>query len=176
MFRKIVLIGPMGAGKTSLGRRLAHRLKWRFYDTDHVVVENTGADIPLIFEREGELGFRKYEHLALKSVLEAEEDAVVACGGGIVVTPENRSLLMAQLLVVFLDVSVERQLERIALDKNRPLLNAEDKRARLLKLREERLGFYEGIADIRIDTDVNHFGVSFRRLLNGVRGHLRKKC
>lgn len=175
MFRKIVLVGPMGAGKTSLGKRLAARLRWQFVDTDHVVVKNSGADIPLIFEREGEEGFRRREHLALKTVLEAPQDMVVACGGGIVVTPENRGLIMAQALVVFLDVSVERQLQRIGQDKNRPLMQTADKRERLQKLRDDRLGLYEGIADIRIDTDANHFSASFNRLLASVREFIRKQ-
>lgn len=175
MFRKIVLVGPMGAGKTSLGRRLATKLHWQFYDTDHVVIKNTGADIPLIFEREGEDGFRRREHQALKEVLASPHDAVVACGGGIVVTPENRTLIMAQALVVFLDVSVERQLQRIGLDKNRPLAQAPDKRQRLQKLRDERLGLYEGIADIRLDTDANHFNTSFQRLLSSVREFIKTR-
>lgn len=174
MFRKIVLVGPMGAGKTSLGKRLAARLKWQFFDTDHVVIKNTGADIPLIFEREGEEGFRRREHLALREVLEAPMDAVVACGGGIVIRPENRSLIMTQPLVVFLDVSVERQLERIGLDKNRPLVHAPDKRERLQQLRDERLGLYEGIADVRIDTNSNNFNHSFNSLLNNVQIFLNK--
>lgn len=174
MFRKIVLVGPMGAGKTSLGKRLASRLKWQFFDTDHVVIKNSGADIPLIFEREGEAGFRRREHAALKEVLEAPKDAVIACGGGIVVTPENRSLIMTQPLVVFLDVSVERQLERIGLDKNRPLIHAPDKRERLQHLRDERLGLYEGIADMRIDTDSNNFNLSFNRLYCGVKDFLQQ--
>ncbi|SUO95784.1 shikimate kinase [Suttonella ornithocola] len=173
MFRKIVLIGPMGAGKTSLGKRLAHRLHWQFFDTDHVIINKTGADIPLIFEREGETGFRKREHQALKEILETPIDAVVACGGGIVITPENRSLIMGQALVVFLDVSVERQLQRIGMDKNRPLVHAPDKRERLQKLRDERLGLYEGLADIRINTDTNNFTISFNRLLNNVREFIR---
>lgn len=162
----------MGAGKTSLGKRLANRLKWQFFDTDHVIINNTGADIPLIFEREGEAGFRRREHSALREVLSAPLDAVVACGGGIVVTPENRSLIMTQPLVVFLDVSVERQLERIGLDKNRPLVNAPDKRQRLQQLRDDRLGLYEGIADVRIDTDDNNFNHSFNRLFGAVQHFL----
>ncbi len=169
MHRKIVLVGPMGAGKTSLGKRLATRLKWRFYDTDHAVIRNTGVDISLIFDREGEEGFRRREHQALKEILSAPEDAVVACGGGIIILPENRSLIMAQALVVFIDISVERQLQRIVSDKNRPLAHAPDRRERLQQLRDERLGLYEGIADIRLDTDSNHFNSAFNRLLSSVR-------
>lgn len=173
MHRKIILVGPMGAGKTSLGKRLAHRLHWRFYDTDHEVVQRTGVDIPHIFEREGEAGFRRREHLALKTVVERAEDAVVACGGGIVILAENRELIMQQALVVFLDVSVERQLERIAQDHNRPLAQAPDQRERLQKLREDRLGLYEGVADIRLNTDDNHFSSSFRELVHRVRQYVR---
>ncbi len=175
MYRKILLIGPMGAGKTSLGKRLAARLHWKFHDTDHEIVQCTGADIPLIFEREGEVGFRRREHQALKKVIEKPYDAVIACGGGIVLLPENRELLMQQAVVVFLDVSVERQLQRIGRDKNRPLAQAPDKRQRLQALRDERLGLYEGVSDIRLDTDANHFTVSFKRLLKSVREFIEMK-
>ena len=175
MYRKIVLIGPMGAGKTSLGKHLAEKLSWKFYDTDHQVIERSGVDIGHIFEREGERGFRRREHRVLEEVLAVPCDAVVACGGGIVVSAENRELLMGQALVVFLDVSIERQLQRIGEDRNRPLTHGPDRRARLQRLRDERLGLYEGVADIRLDTDANHFRSSFQRLLTGVREYFREE-
>ena len=173
MYRKIVLIGPMGAGKTSLGKGLAEKLSWQFYDTDHEVIRRTGVDIAHIFEREGEAGFRSREHQVLEEVLAVAEDAVVACGGGIVVLPENRKLLIKQVLVVFLDVSLERQMERIGEDGNRPLAEGPDKRRCLRRLRDERLKLYEAVADIRIDTDASHFRCSFQRLLGSVRSYLR---
>ena len=103
--RKIILIGPMGAGKTSLGRRLATRLRWEFTDTDHALCARTGVDIPTIFAAEGEAGFRKREHEMLADILAEPRDMVVASGGGIVLKAENRRLIAGQFLVVFLDVS-----------------------------------------------------------------------
>lgn len=166
---KILLIGPMGAGKTSLGRRLAKQLNWSFYDTDHVVIERTGVDISRIFEHEGEGGFRKREYQALDSVLQLPENAVIACGGGIVMYPDSRRLIMAQTLVVFLDVSVECQLRRLGRLDNRPLLQVPDPKAQLKRLREERLGIYEGVADVRISTDENYFPRSFECLMECVK-------
>lgn len=172
MYRKIMLIGPMGAGKTSLGKGLAEKLSWLFYDTDHEVMRRTGVDIAHIFKYEGESGFRRREHQALKEVIEVAQNAVIACGGGIVVSPENRRLIINQELVVFLDVSLERQIERIGEDGNRPLAHGPEKQRRLQQLREERLGLYEAIADIRLDTDARNFHYSFQRLLNIVLSYL----
>ena len=156
--RKIVLIGPMGAGKTSLGKRLATRLRWEFIDTDHALCARTGVDIPTIFATEGEEGFRKREHEVLASILATPRDMVVACGGGIVLKAENRRLIAGQFIVVFLDVSVRRQILRIGRDRNRPLVqNTDNLQGKLEQLRDERLGLYEGLADIRVDTDNNHF-------------------
>ena len=156
--RKIVLIGPMGAGKTSLGKRLAARLRWDFVDTDHALCARTGVDIPTIFAQEGEAGFRKREHATLAAELADPRERVVACGGGIVINADNRRLIAGQFLVVFIDVSVHRQILRIGRDRNRPLVqNTDNLQAKLEQLRDERLGLYEGLADIRIDTDNNHF-------------------
>ncbi len=174
--RKIVLIGPMGAGKTSLGRRLATRLRWEFTDTDHALCARTGVDIPTIFAAEGEAGFRKREHDVLADILAEPRDMVVACGGGIVLKAENRRLIAGQFLVVFLDVSVRRQILRIGRDRNRPLVQeAENLQAKLEQLRDERLGLYEGLADIRVDTDKNHFTNSFKKLLHDVENRLRRE-
>lgn len=171
--RKIILIGPMGAGKTSLGKRLASRLQWQFVDTDHALCKRTGVDIPTIFATEGETGFRRREHETLYEILTDPRELIVACGGGIVVTPENRRLIAGQFLVVFLDVSVKRQILRIGHDKKRPLVQqAENLQLQLEKLRDERLGFYEGLSDIRINTDSNHFAYSFKKLLNDVKTKL----
>lgn len=169
MNRKVVLIGSMGAGKTSLGKRLAKRLGWAFVDTDYEICMRTGVDIPTIFEREGEAGFRLRERAMLEEVLARSGDAVVACGGGIVISAENRRMISRQFLVVFLDVSVGRQLLRISGDKNRPLVNVQDQKARLMQLRDERLGLYEGLADIRISTDANNFTQTLKKLCLAVK-------
>ena len=172
--RKIVLIGPMGAGKTSLGKRLAARLRWDFVDTDHALCARTGVDIPTIFAQEGEAGFRKREHATLAAELADPRERVVACGGGIVINADNRRLIAGQFLVVFIDVSVHRQILRIGRDRNRPMVqNTDNLQAKLEQLRDERLGLYEGLADIRIDTDNNHFTNSFKQLLHEVESRLR---
>ena len=174
--RKIVLIGPMGAGKTSLGKRLAARLRWDFVDTDHALCARTGVDIPTIFAQEGEAGFRKREHTTLAAELADPRERVVACGGGIVINADNRRLIAGQFLVVFIDVSVHRQILRIGRDRNRPLVqNTDNLQAKLEQLRDERLGLYEGLADIRVDTDNNHFTNSFKKLLHDVENRLRRE-
>ena len=166
------MIGPMGAGKTSLGKRLAHALRWRFVDTDQALVARTGVDIPTIFAQEGEEGFRRREAEMLDEVLSAPHDAVVACGGGIVLDARNRELIAGQRLVVFLDVSVARQIERIGRDKNRPLAQAADKEAHLQAMRERRLPLYEELANIRINTDSEQFSQTFYALKAQVEAEL----
>lgn len=173
MSAKIVLIGPMGAGKTSLGKRLAAQLKWAFYDTDHVLSQQTGVDIPTIFATEGEKRFREREHFALQTVLDKPERAVVACGGGIVLLPENRRLISAQQVVVFLDLSIDEQLKRVEKDKNRPLVQVGNVRQKLEQLREERLALYEGLADVRLDTGNTRFSRLLHELIQHIQPHLK---
>lgn len=168
---KIMLIGPMGAGKTTLGKRLAAKLGRVFIDTDALIVKNSGADIALIFEREGEQGFRQREYKALLQAVTEPNKAVIACGGGIILLPENRSLIMQQELVIFLDIPPEKQLERVATDKNRPLARGENKDEQLKKLqrlRQERIAFYENLSDIKMTTDNSNFNISFHQLLKKV--------
>ncbi len=164
MHRKILFIGPMGAGKTSLGKRLALHLKWPFFDTDQQICQDTGSDIPTIFKTEGEAGFRAREHEALARVLARPGNAIVSCGGGIVLLPENRRLLCAQYLVIFLDVSVAKQIERVGSDPDRPLMQSARLEDKLNQLREERLAFYEGLADLRLETDDDRFNYLFSQL------------
>lgn len=170
--RKIIIIGPMGAGKTSLGKRLANRLRWKFVDTDQALVSRTGVDIPTIFAREGEAGFRRREHDMLNDILQQPHDTVVACGGGIVLDPRNRRLIAGQALVIFLDVSVARQIERIGNDRNRPLIHAENQREYLESMRALRLPLYQGLADISMSTDGNNFSHTFHTLLAMVESNL----
>ncbi|MDO4776057.1 MAG: shikimate kinase [Cardiobacteriaceae bacterium] len=170
--RKIMMIGPMGAGKTSLGKRLANRLRWRFVDTDQALIARTGVDIPTIFAQEGEEGFRRREHEMLCDILQKPHDTVVACGGGIVLDPRNRELIGKQALVIFLDVSVERQIERIGQDRNRPLIHAADQRQHLLDMRSVRLPLYKSLADITVSTDGNNFSRTFHALLDKVEKYL----
>jgi shikimate kinase len=148
----LILVGPMGAGKTTIGKILAQELHLPFKDIDHIITEKAGADIPWIFHVEGEDGFRKREHQALEDVLRAGT-AVIATGGGIVMRPENRQLLMAERCVVFLNASVEQQYFRTAKDKNRPLLQQNDPKSVLVNLMRIREPLYREVADFVIDTD-----------------------
>ncbi|NLA69333.1 MAG: shikimate kinase, partial [Gammaproteobacteria bacterium] len=131
--RHLVLVGPMGAGKTSIGRCLARHFGLAFADSDHEVERHTGADIPTIFECEGERGFRAREREALATLLQGPP-LVLATGGGALLDPGNRRLLAASGFVVHLRVDVPAQLERLARDRSRPLLAGGDRRAILQRL------------------------------------------
>lgn len=146
----IFLVGPMGAGKTTIGKLLAKQLGREFIDCDWYIIEQTGADIPWIFDKEGEIGFRDRETKAL-SELTAMPNIIMATGGGAVGRAENRALLK-QGLVIYLDASVDTQLIRTKKDKNRPLLQNDNPRAILEKLYQERSPLYKEVADIIVPT------------------------
>ncbi len=145
--RNLALIGPTGAGKSSIGRLLARELGRPFLDLDRCIEQQAGAEIALIFELEGEAGFRHRESAALATAL-AASGQVIACGGGIVLDPGNRRLLREHAFVVHLGVSVAQQLERLARDRTRPLLQTDDRRARLQELAAVRDPLYAEIADL----------------------------
>lgn len=145
----LFLIGPMGAGKTTIGRRVADSLGMRFHDLDHEVEERSGAEVALIFELEGEAGFRKRECDMLDE-LSATAGTVLSTGGGAVLIAENRRRLRERGFVVYLDTTVEQQLRRLAHDRKRPLLAAPDRRERLLALAAEREPLYREIADLTL--------------------------
>ena len=147
----IFLVGMMGAGKTSVGRVLAKRLQKTFYDSDHVIEDRTGVKIPVIFEIEGEAGFRVRESAVLDE-LTALRDIVLATGGGAVLSEENRDRLRTRGTVVYLRASVRDLLNRTRHDKNRPLLQAADPRARLSELYEKRDPLYREVAHLTVDT------------------------
>jgi shikimate kinase len=147
----IFLVGMMGAGKTSVGRVLAKRLQKTFYDSDHVIEDRTGVKIPLIFEIEGEPGFRVRES-AVVDELTALRDIVLATGGGAVLSEKNRDKLRTRGTVVYLRASVRDLLNRTRHDKNRPLLQAADPRARLTELYEKRDPLYREVARVTVDT------------------------
>ncbi len=142
----------MGAGKSTIGRLLSHELKLRFVDSDKVIEERAGADIPWIFDVEGESGFRDRESTVI-DLLSAEDNLVLATGGGAVLRPENRSNLQGRGTVVYLQASVAQQLERTARDKNRPLLQTPDPEVVLNTLMEQRHPLYLQVADVVIDTE-----------------------
>ena len=147
----IFLVGMMGAGKTSVGRVLAKRLQKTFCDSDHVIEDRTGVKIPVIFEIEGEAGFRGRES-AVVDELTALRDIVLATGGGVVLTEKNRDVLRTRGTVVYLRASVRDLLNRTRHDKNRPLLQAADPRARLTELYEIRDPLYREVAHLTVDT------------------------
>ena len=148
----IILIGPMGSGKTSTGRMLAKEMGYAFADTDEEVTKRTGVSIAYIFDVEGEEGFRKRECLALKECLN-DNKTVVSTGGGIVLSKENRDLLQDRGTVVYLQTSIRTQVKRTASTNNRPLLQNKDPEETLEKLMLTRAPLYEEIADITIMTD-----------------------
>jgi shikimate kinase len=151
----LFIVGPMGAGKSTIGRQLAKMLKMDFIDTDQEIEERTGADIAWIFDVEGEEGFRARECQILDE-LTSRHNIVLATGGGIVLDPKNRNLLAGRGTVVYLNTSVEQQLERTARDKRRPLLRQselEEKRDELLRLRAIREPLYQEIAEVTVDTN-----------------------
>lgn len=148
----IILVGPMGAGKTTVGRRLADARGMEFVDSDHVVEERTGVNIAFIFEKEGEAGFRKREHAAIADLVE-RSNLVLATGGGAIMDPANRALLSARGFVVYLHASVDHQIARTERTDNRPLLQVGDRRDTLQRLFLIRDPLYREIADLVVPTD-----------------------
>jgi shikimate kinase len=148
----IFLIGPMGSGKTAVGRQLARMLDLEFHDSDVEIESRTGVDIPLIFEKEGEAGFREREREVIDS-LTAREGIVLATGGGAVLRSSNREHLATRGCVVYLQTSVDQQLERTRHGRQRPLLYTNDPKSRLRELLIERLPLYEATADFVVSTD-----------------------
>lgn len=149
--RNVILVGPMGAGKSTIGRQLATILNYDFYDSDHEIEARTGADIPWIFDVEGEAGFRKRESSMIDELTQLD-GVVIATGGGAITHEINRKNLATRGVVVYLRTSVEQQLERTARDRNRPLLQTDEPRKVLTELMKVRGPLYEEVADIVVDT------------------------
>jgi len=149
----LILIGPMGAGKTCIGRRLAERFTLAFVDADQAIVEATGASIPTIFEHSGEAGFRQHERQVLQDVLQGQGQ-LVSTGGGAVLDASNRDAIARRGFVVYLRVSVAAQLERLARDRGRPLLQRPDREHVLTEMAALRDPLYRGLADLTVDTDL----------------------
>ncbi len=142
----------MGSGKTAVGRQLARQLRLEFLDSDAEIEHRTGVDIPYIFEKEGEAGFREREREIIDSLTQLS-NVVIATGGGAILLPQNREHLASRGTVVYLHTGIEQQLERTKHGKQRPLLYTEDPEAKLRELMEFRLPLYESIANITVTTD-----------------------
>lgn len=141
----------MGAGKTTIGSKLAENLGKQFIDSDQEIEQKTGASIPLIFELEGEPGFRKRETQALEE-LSQQNNLVLATGGGAVISEANRLLLKRSGFVIYLQAPLEQLLKRTAKDRNRPLLQTDNPKKVLSDLLEQREPFYKEVADLTFET------------------------
>jgi shikimate kinase len=150
--QNLFLIGPMGAGKSAVGRQLARLLHLEFLDSDEEIESRTGVDIPFIFEKEGEAGFRKREAKVIED-LSQKDGVVLATGGGVVMDPQNRNHLGARGFVIYLHTSVDQQLARTRKGRDRPLLDNDDPRAVLDALMGIRDPLYREIADLTVETD-----------------------
>lgn len=150
--RNIILIGPMGSGKSTIGNIMAKKLNREFQDSDHYIEDKTGVDIARIFDIEGEQGFRDRETSALSELLN-QDNRVIATGGGTVMRAENQALLRSKGYIIFLDTSINQQMQRLRRDKKRPLLQTENPQERLETLLEERRPIYLELADLAVKTD-----------------------
>ncbi|QJR80553.1 shikimate kinase AroK [Alteromonas pelagimontana] len=150
--RNIFLVGPMGAGKSTIGRHLADELHLEFYDSDQEIERRTGADITWIFDLEGEDGFRKREETVINDLTD-KQGIVLATGGGSIVTKAVRNRLSARGIVVYLQTTIDKQVARTQRDKRRPLLQKGDPEQVLRDLADSRNPLYEEVADYIVDTD-----------------------
>ena len=151
--RNIFLVGPMGAGKSTIGRELADRLHLEFFDSDQEIERRTGSDIAWVFDLEGEEGFRLREESVIEDLTE-KQGIVLATGGGSVISPQVRNRLSARGIVVYLETTIDKQVARTQRDRKRPLLQTEEEpRTVLENLAVERNPLYEEIADVIVQTD-----------------------
>jgi shikimate kinase len=157
----------MGAGKTTIGRHLAKRLKRPFWDSDKELENRTGVDIPTIFDYEGEEGFRARESAVLEELC-LRSGIVLATGGGAVLREKNRKLLMGNGMVVYLRVSIETQLARTSRDRSRPLLQTENPRIRLEQLKKQRDPLYLEVSDLVMDTDYYSVSIITSRIVKRI--------
>jgi shikimate kinase len=148
----VFLIGPMGSGKTAVGKHLARLLRAPFRDSDAEIEHRTGVDISYIFSREGEAGFRQREREVIEDITR-ESPIVLATGGGAILLPENRTALGERGFVVYLKTSIDQQVERVRQGRNRPLLLDVDPLTKLTELMAVRAPLYEGLAEFTIGTD-----------------------
>ena len=161
----IFLVGPMGAGKTTIGRQLARELNKTFHDSDRELEARTGVDIPLIFDIEGEAGFRRREKAMIAELVE-RQDIVLATGGGAVLDADTRALLGSRGFVIYLFAPLERLYERTRRDRNRPLLQTPDPRKAIADLMARRDPLYRSVADLIVETDSRTVRAIVRQIRN----------
>lgn len=164
----LFLIGPMGAGKSTVGKRLARELGLRFVDLDEEIERVAGASIPMLFDLEGEAAFRTRETAALEAAA-SRSGVLLATGGGCILAPRNQELLRANGFVLYLEASVELQLERLARDHSRPLLRTTDRAQKLQGLAQQRNQIYQALADVTLPADRAGPGPTARRGLAALR-------
>jgi len=167
--RNIFLIGPMGSGKTAVGRHLARLFRLTFHDSDADIEAKTGVDISFIFEKEGEAGFRVRERESIERLTRLQS-IVLATGGGAVIDPDNRRWLAERGVVVYLATSIEQQLERTRHARHRPLLNDTDPEEKLKELMLRRAALYAEIARVTVSTD----GRRVQLVAEEIHGELRR--
>lgn len=163
--RNIFLIGPMGAGKSTIGRQLAQELHLDFYDSDSEIERRTGADIAWVFDVEGEEGFRVREERVIFDLTE-KQGIVLATGGGSILSKDTRNRLSARGFVVYLETTIDKQVARTARDKRRPLLQTDKPKEVLVKLADERNPMYQEIADLVVKTDDQSAKVVARQIID----------
>jgi len=167
---RLFLVGPMGSGKSTVGRHLADLLECPFIDSDAEIESRAGADIPWIFDVEGEAGFRRRETTVLKDLV-AQPAAVIATGGGAILAAENRELMARAGVVVFLNVSLAQQLKRTGSGEGRPLLQQGDREETLKQLMAEREPLYRALADVIISAG----GGNARKVARQIEAVLRER-
>ena len=161
---RIFFVGPTGAGKTTVGKRVARHFGYGFRDLDHEIERRTGADVGLIFDIEGEAGFRRRESELLDE-LSTERRIVLATGAGAVLAEANQRLLRARGFVVYLKTTVDRQLQRLSRDKRRPLLQRPDRRQILEAMAATRNPIYESIADLVVQSEAASVMLMSRKVI-----------
>ncbi|MEM1187030.1 MAG: shikimate kinase AroK [Pseudomonadota bacterium] len=164
-YSRVFLVGPMGAGKTTIGKIIARSLRLGFADSDREIEQRTGADIPWIFDVEGEAGFRDREEQVIEELTQ-RDDTVLATGGGVVMREANRKALAERGFVVYLHATLDEQLRRTRGDRHRPLLARGDPETVLRELIAVREPLYRSIADLVVETDRSGPRVIARRLLS----------
>ena len=167
----IFLVGPMGAGKSSVGKSLAKTLKRPFLDLDSEIERRTGADIQWIFDMDGEEGFRDRESKIFSQVIEEKKRAVIATGGGIVLREENRALLNSHGTVIYLFATKEQLIERTKRDKKRPLLQVKDRAEVISEILDQRDPLYREVADIVFKSGLGHVSKTVKKLADTLESH-----